>query len=156
LPLRFVFALGVCGLIVVGLWLLMPRYWRGRYRSSVDALYGWMGLSRPARRGMYRATLVVAISLTMTVGGAAAAAATVELLGPAHPLVRGALALALGGLLFLTVGVLSVVWFNFHRCMVMPHARGHAGLAMVRRRARRIRRAEGGPPTLSYPEDSSG
>jgi hypothetical protein len=98
-------------------------------------------LSRPARRGMYRATLVTAISMTMCFTGAAIGFAAVDHLSMTHPLLYVVLALIFGGIFLFFVGVLSIVWFNFPKFLVIPHARQHVGLAAVLRRARRIRRA---------------
>ena len=39
MPLRYGIALGICGLIVAGLWLLAPRFWHGDYRHYVDQMY---------------------------------------------------------------------------------------------------------------------
>ena len=128
--------------MVAGLWLLAPRFWRGDYRHYVDQMYGWTGLSRPARRGMYRATLVTAISNTMLFGGALSLLIAVQYVRLPHPAIFLAIAAILGGLLFFAAAVPLIIYFNIPKFLVIPHTRQQIGLAVIRRRARRIRRAE--------------
>ena len=137
--------IGFLSAVTVGLWVLVPRYWRGKgTRTAYRGYRSFVMLTRPAQRRLYRTAVVDAVAWTLIAAGFgfSLVAEAIADGSPSGTVTVWSLVGSLGGLgLFFVLGS-TIMLFNRPKLLIAPHLRGQVGLTTLWRRACRIRRAE--------------